>query len=137
MRQFILIILFAFLSSFAQAQYATLKEVSGVSVSTKWTKEKWYKPKSNKLLAVKLDNSTDSDVEVSFELVIYQNGVNKEMVEVERKVIKAHSNLVGKWNGVSFVPQKISQEDIASGNYEIVIEEMQVEPLMQLETTAP
>ncbi|MEZ4799853.1 MAG: hypothetical protein R2809_08785 [Flavobacteriales bacterium] len=123
MRHLFLFILFVVLSTSIQAQYSTLKEESGVSVSTKWTKEKWYKPKSNKLLAVKLDNTTDTDVVVSFELVIYQNGVNKEMVEVEKKVIKAHSNLVGKWNGISFVPQKISQEDIAAGNYEIVIEE--------------
>lgn len=128
---FSLILMFTTLGVFSQ--YSPVKEQDGVTISTKWTKEKWYQPKSKKLLAVKVDNKTNSDVAVSFELVIYQNGLNKEMVEVEKKVIKANSNIVGKWNGISFVPQKISQDDIANGNYEIVIEEMEVMPLSQLE----
>lgn len=127
MKNFVVILFFFLAYSQANCQYEVLKDSNGVVVSTKWVSEKWYKKNSPKVLAIKVENNNQTAVTYSFDLEIFQNGLHVESSSVEKKTLKAGAKTMGRFNGISFIPTKLTASDIATKNYQIELMELEVE----------
>jgi hypothetical protein len=67
---------------------------------------------------------------------VFQNGVTVESSETKTYTIAEKTTLKGRLNGISFVMEKISADDIKSKNYEIELELENIKPIDRLESTS-
>jgi len=102
-RIFLAIVMFHFLPSF-QAQYELKKEVNGLQVFTKWSHEKWWSKKSDKVLLVKVANTNEVAVSYDLGIEFYKDLQMVEESKAENYCLGAHKSILPRWKGIVFKP---------------------------------
>ncbi len=123
---FLLIILGSSMSSFSQ--YSAFKEIDSLEFSTKWVREKWYKKNSPLVLAIKVTNKSSQDCTYTLGIEFFQQGVLIESSPELSYEIRRKSTRRGKLNGIIFKPEKLSSQDIRSGNFTLELSGLDVAP---------
>ncbi len=111
------------------AQYTPQDTLSGVEVSYKWAAEKWYKPKSGRVLLIKSVNRNEHAVSYSFEISISRDGKTLETSPSEEFCLKAKTTGKGRLNGIVVRPVSLSASDIEKKNFDLEIEMSDVEKI--------
>jgi hypothetical protein len=120
----------------AFSQYEKVKEQEGLEFSVRWVKQKWYKKNSPQMLTLQVKNSNEFPMMYDLQIEVFQNGVTVESSETKTYTIAEKTTLKGRLNGISFVMEKISADDIKSKNYELELELENVKPIDLLESTS-
>jgi hypothetical protein len=120
----------------AFSQYEKVKEQEGLEFSVRWVKQKWYKKNSPQMLTLQVKNLNEFPMKYDLQVEVFQKGVTVESSESKTYTIAAKTTLKGRLNGISFIMEKISADDIKSKNYELELELENVEPIGELESTS-
>jgi hypothetical protein len=120
----------------AFSQYEKVKEQEGLEFSVRWVKQKWYKKNSPQMLTLQVKNLNEFPLKYDLQVEVFQKGVTVESSETKTYTIAGKTTLKGRLNGISFVMEKISADDIKSKNYELELELENVEPIGQLDSTS-
>lgn len=131
----LLTMLFVF-NAIAFSQYEKVKEQDGLEFSVRWVKQKWYKRNSPQMLTLQIKNLNNYPMKYDLQVEVFQKGVTVESSEPKTYTIAASTTLKGRLNGISFVMEKISAEDIKTKNYELELEIENVEQVDVLESTS-
>ncbi len=137
MKKIMMVLSLLFLiNAVAFSQYEKVKEQGGLEFSVRWVKQKWYKKNSPQMLTLQIKNLNEFPMKYDLQVEVFQKGVTVESSETKTYTIAGKTTLKGRLNGISFVMEKISAEDIKSKNYELELELENVEPVMELESTS-
>ena len=88
------------------------------------------------MLTLQIKNLNNYPMKYDLQVEVFQKGVTVESSEPKTYTIAASTTLKGRLNGISFVMEKISAEDIKTKNYELELEIENVEPVDVLESTS-
>lgn len=113
MRTAIILILLAPLVASAQRGFVDKGERDGVAMAYRWN-HPVGKPSE---LILKLKNTTEEDKRVSLVIDLYYQGLTVEVMEADT-CIKGGQTLNGKLNGIYFVPERVTTDQIRSGDAE-------------------
>lgn len=125
---FLCLLVLAFAPYRLAAQYVAADTLDGVEISYKWASEKWYKPKSDRVLLIQVRNTTSGPVQFAFTVGISRAGKMLESSPSETHTIAARKTRKGRMNGVIFKPASLTREDIERGDFELEIELDRVQP---------
>lgn len=123
MRVLLLLLLVPPLQVAAQKDFIQKGEREGVEMAYRWN-HPVGKPSE---LILKLKNTTQEDRHVSLVIDLYYQGLTVEVLEADT-CIKAGRTLNGKLNGIYFIPQRLSSEQIKSGDAEAELTRSEVTP---------
>lgn len=123
MRVLLLLLLVPPLQVAAQKGFIQKGEREGVEMAYRWN-HPVGKPSE---LILKLKNTTQEDRHVSLVIDLYYQGLTVEVLEADT-CIKAGRTLNGKLNGIYFIPQRLSSEQIKSGDAEAELTRSEVTP---------
>ncbi|HNR54099.1 MAG TPA: hypothetical protein PKJ19_02955 [Flavobacteriales bacterium] len=123
MRVLLLLLLVPPLQVAAQKGFIHKGEREGVEMAYRWN-HPVGKPSE---LILKLKNTTQEDRHVSLVIDLYYQGLTVEVLEADT-CIKAGRTLNGKLNGIYFIPQRLSSEQIKSGDAEAELTRSEVTP---------
>ncbi len=123
MRVLLLLLLVPPLQVAAQKGFIQKGEREGVEMAYRWN-HPVGKPSE---LILKMKNTTQEDRHVSLVIDLYYQGLTVEVLEADT-CIKAGRTLNGKLNGIYFIPQRLSSEQIKSGDAEAELTRSEVTP---------
>lgn len=97
----------------AQSKFIHKGERNGVEMAYRWN-HPMGKPSE---LLLKLKNTSEEDKHVDLVIDLYYQGLTVESFAADT-CIKSGATLNGKLNGIYFVPQRVTSEQIRSGDAE-------------------
>jgi len=113
MRNLIAIALLLPLSALAQGKYIHKGERDGVEMAYRWNHPAG-KPSE---LLLRLKNTTQEDRHIELAIDLYYQGRTVEVLGSDT-CIRAGQTMTGKLNGVYFIPEQLTTEQIKSGDAE-------------------
>lgn len=113
MRYLVAITLLLPLAGLAQGKYIHKGERDGVEMAYRWN-HPTGKPSE---LLLRLKNTTQEDRRIALAIDLYYQGRTVEVLESDT-CIRAGQSMTGKLNGVYFVPEQLTTEQIKSGDAE-------------------
>jgi hypothetical protein len=118
-----------FLCGAAQAQkgYTQYQKVNGLEISTKWGKAKDADGVKKDALLLKVENTEDKAVTLDFDINFYYEGMLRESGRIEGECIPGLKSRVGKLNGIYFVPENFTSEQLENSNFNFTLDEIEVE----------
>jgi hypothetical protein len=102
------------LSACATTQYIEKGTHDGVEVAYRWN----HPPGKPSELLLRLKNTAATDKRVSLALDLYYQGRTVETFEADT-CMRAGQLMMGKLNGIYFVPQRITTEQIKDGSAKV------------------
>lgn len=130
MKKYTIIIVLTIGMSFqmmAQWGYDEYIRKDGLKISTKWSKAKNEAGEKKPALFFAMENLNDYDVEYSFEILLYYEGLLKENGAIEAECLQAQKSQVGKLNGIYFIPEKFTEQQLKNSDFNFEIESVMVE----------
>jgi hypothetical protein len=112
------------LAACSSPQYLHKAVHDGVEISYYW---KHQKEKPSELI-LRMTNVSEEDKRVSLVIDLYSQGKTVETLQADT-CIKVGQSLNGKLNGVYFVPEKVTTQQINNGEVQIEMTRTFVEPL--------
>lgn len=118
------LLLFALLAASigAHAQYVKKGRVNGVDLAYRW-RHPAGKPSE---LLIRMENTAGGDRRVSLQVDLSYQGLTVELLSADT-CIKAGAVLNGRVNGTYFRPQRLTTEQIRSGDVEVDLTNTSVE----------
>lgn len=113
-------------AGFSQFGYTLYQKVDGLKISTKWGKARDADGVKKPALLIATENTNDYAVEYSFELLFYAEGILRETGKIENECLDGLTSRTGKLNGVYFIPQKFTPEQLKSSDSNFEIESITV-----------
>ncbi len=111
----------------ARAQfYDEFKTEEGVEFSYRWTRSNFFDRSSPLELRLKVKNTNDYPVEVSFQVDFYMGPVVKESSHTTKLCIRRKLAKTGRLNGVYYRSSVLSNEEIESDEFEWMLEELEI-----------
>ncbi len=111
----------------AQAQrYQEFKTEDGVEFSYRWSRSSFFDRSSPLELRLKVQNTNDYPVEVSFQVDFYMGPVVKESSQTTELCIRPKLAKTGRLNGVYYRSSVLSNEEIESDDFEWLIEDLEI-----------
>lgn len=111
----------------ARAQfYDEFKTEDGVEFSYRWTRSNFFDRSSPLELRLKVKNTNDYPVEVSFQVDFYMGPVVKESSNTTKLCIRPKLAKTGRLNGVYYRSSVLSNEEIESDDFEWILEELEI-----------
>lgn len=77
------------------------------------------------------ENTNNYPVSYSFDILLYYEGVLRENGRIEDVCLDGLKSSVGKLNGIFFIPQKFTAEQLKNSDFNFVIEDIVVEKIDQ------
>lgn len=105
------LILFA---SCASTQYVSKGTQDGVEIAYRWS----HPAGKRSELWLRLKNTTEQDKRIDLGIDLYYQGRTVEMFEADT-CLRAGQLLNGKLNGIFFVPERVTTEQIKDGSAEV------------------
>ena len=115
------------IQSQAQKGYDAYQKVDGMNISTKWGKAKDAEGVKRDALLFKLENSSDQAAVLSLSINFYYEGILRETGRIEGVCLNALKSSVGKLNGVYFIPEGFTPEQIKNSDFGFTLENIEVE----------
>lgn len=94
----------ALVTSQVSSQYTLYKEVDGVQFYTKWGHEKWWSRKSDKVLLVKVVNTTDTPMTYSLGVEFFKDLKMVEQSQPGTYCVKAGGKVMPRSKGLMVKP---------------------------------
>ncbi|HPF90045.1 MAG: hypothetical protein H6590_00990 [Flavobacteriales bacterium] len=123
MKTILLLLLMLPVRAAAQKGFIHKGERDGVEMAYRWN----HPVGRSSELILRLKNRTQEDRQVSLVIDLYYQGLTVEVLEADT-CIKAGQTLNGKLNGIYFVPQRLTTEQIRSGDAEAELTRTEVRP---------
>lgn len=125
MKRLLLPLVALVLTACATKQYVYKGVHDGVEVSYRWA----HPPGKPSELLLKLVNTANEDKQVDLVLDLYYQGRTVETFEADT-CIRVGQTLNGKVNGIYFIPQRLSTEQIKSGDGTVEMTRTTIGPLV-------
>jgi hypothetical protein len=116
------ILFFVFIATQGLAQYTAADTLDNVVISWKWAAEKWYKPKSDRVLLVMVSNHNTHSVDYQFTLGISRDGKMLESTPSQTYCLAAGKTIKGRLNGIVLKPTAVNRKDISEKNFDMEME---------------
>lgn len=118
-------------SGYSQIGYTPYQKVDGLNVSTKWGTARDEDRTKKPALMLAFENTNNYPVRYSFDILLYYEGVLRENGRIEDVCLDGLKSSVGKLNGIFFIPQKFTAEQLKNSDFNFVIEDIVVEKIDQ------
>jgi len=125
----ILITLFTFgsIHGFSQFGYDLYQIQEGLEISTKWGKAKDENGEKKPALLLKIENTNEEAVNFAFDINVYYEGVLRENGRIEGQCLEGLKSSVGKLNGLYFIPESFTSQQVGSSDFGFTLESIEVE----------
>lgn len=107
-------------------KYEIYSTTDSVDVATKWATAKDENGEKKPALLLSLDNYNKHAVDVSFEILLYYEGILRERGEITGQCIEGRKKLIGKLNGLYFIPQQFTADQLTQPDFLMEIDEIEV-----------
>jgi len=134
----IIALTFSGIDSYGQFGYTPYQEVDGLKLSTKWGKARDSEGVKKPALLLAFENTNTYPVAYSFDILLYYEGMLRENGHMEDLCLDGLKSSVGKLNGIFFIPEKFTEEQLKNSDFNFVIEKLvveQVEACTEIEET--
>jgi hypothetical protein len=121
------IALLTILTSCSAQRYVQYQKVEGLEISTKWGTAKNAEGEKKDALLLKVENTADQAVALSMDINLYYEGVLRESGRIEGECIPGLKSRVGKLNGIYFIPENFTSEQLQNSNFNFSLDEIEVE----------
>ncbi|MFT6998033.1 MAG: hypothetical protein ACJAQ4_001792 [Cryomorphaceae bacterium] len=111
----------------AQRSYTQYQKVNGLEISTKWGQAKDADGVKKDALLLKVENTADQAVTLAMDINLYYEGMLRESGRIEGECIPGLKSRVGKLNGIYFVPENFTSEQLTNSNFNFTLDEIEVE----------
>lgn len=111
----------------AQNKYVVYSTTDSVDVATKWSTAKDENGVKMPALLLSLDNYNEHAVNVNFEILLYYEGILRERGEITGQCIEGRKKLIGKLNGLYFIPKEFTADQLEQPDFLMEIDEIEVE----------
>ena len=122
------------LSISAQKGYTEYQKVNGLEISTKWGMAKDANGVKKDALLLKVENTTKEAVTLAFDVNLYYEGILRESGRIEGECIPGLKSRVGKLNGIYFVPENFTTEQLKNSHFNFTLDQIEVEKIESCET---
>ncbi len=126
-----LITITAGINGCSQIGYTAYQKVEGLDVSTKWGKARDADGTKKPALLLAFENTNNYPVSYSFDILLYYEGLLRESGRIEDVCLDGLKSSVGKLNGIYFIPEKFTEEQLKNSDFNFVLEEIQVVKIAQ------
>jgi hypothetical protein len=113
-------------SAHAQLGYEPYVTESGLKISTKWGKAKDADGTKKTALMIGIVNDNPYAVTYAYTINLYYEGVLRETGRMEELCILGQKSNIGKINGVYFIPQKFTEEQLKNSDFNFTIDSIDV-----------
>lgn len=111
----------------AQKGYSQYQKVNGLEISTKWGQAKDADGVKKDALLLKVENTEDKAVTLAMDMNLYYEGMLRESGRIEGECIPGLKSRVGKLNGIYFVPENFTSEQLTNSSFNFTLDEIEVE----------
>ncbi len=128
MKKSILVLAFALglTGAVAQGGYDEYITKDLVTFTTKWGKAKDENGEKKPALMIGVKNDNNHPVIISFEMLFYFEEILRERGGIEGRCIPANKTIYGKFNGIYFIPQEFTPEQLERSDFRFEIDEISV-----------
>ena len=123
----------ATIQCFAQKSYTQYSVTDSVRVSTKWSTAKDADGVKKPALLIGIDNQNTHAITASMELLFYYEGILRESGQIDPTCVKPGNRVYGKLNGIYFVPEAFTPEQLKNASFSLQIESIAIEEIEQCE----
>lgn len=114
-------------AGYSQFGYTDYQKVDDLQISTKWAKARDADGKKKPALLLGLENTTEHAIAFSFEILFYYEGILRETGQIDEQCLDGLTSKVGRLNGVYFIPQNFTPEQLKNSDFMFKIESIEVE----------
>lgn len=111
----------------AQKGYSQYQKVNGLEISTKWGQAKDADGVKKDALLLKVENTEDKAVTLAMDMNLYYEGMLRESGRIEGVCIPGLKSRVGKLNGIYFVPENFTSDQLTNSSFNFTLDEIEVE----------
>jgi hypothetical protein len=111
----------------AQKGYSQYQKVNGLEISTKWGQAKDADGVKKDALLLKVENTEDKAVTLAMDMNLYYEGMLRESGRIEGECIPGLKSRVGKLNGIYFVPENFTSDQLTNSSFNFTLDEIEVE----------
>lgn len=111
----------------AQRSYTQYQKVDGLEISTKWGKARNAEGLRKDALLLKVENTANQPVTLAMDINLYYEGMLKESGRIEGECIPGLKSRVGKLNGIYFVPESFTSEQLTNSSFSFSLDKIEVE----------
>jgi hypothetical protein len=120
------LLLLAATGTFAQRGYTPYVTKDGVRIGTKWGTARDADGVRKPALLIGVENTNKETVRYSYQINFFYEGMLRETGNPEEVCLPGRSSRVGKINGVYFIPQKFTAEQLKSTDFNFTLEDVEV-----------
>jgi len=117
----------------AQKNYLLYQKVNGLEISTKWGMAKDEAGVKKDALLLKVENTTKSALSLAFDINLYYEGILRESGRIEGECIPGLKSRVGKLNGIYFIPENFTSEQLRRGQFNFTLDGIEAEKIESCE----
>lgn len=114
---------------YAQFGYTQYQVVNGLKVSTKWGKARDESGTKKPALLLAFENTNNYPISYSFDIVLYYEGLLRENGQMEDLCLDALKSNVGKLNGIYFIPENFTEDQLKNSDFNFEIDNIQVDKI--------
>ena len=125
------ILLLSGIEAYAQFGYTQYQIVDGLKVSTKWGKARDESGSRKPALLLAFENTNSFPITYSFDILLYYEGVLRENGTMEDLCLDALKSNTGKLNGIYFIPENFTEDQLKNSDFNFEIDNLVVEQVSQ------
>ncbi len=126
-----ILIIAAFVSTsaacFGQKGYTQYIKQDGLRMATKWAKAKDADGAVKPALLIAIENTNKEPVAFSYTINLYYEGMLRETASMSEECIVGLKSRIGKLNGIYFIPQKFTPEQLKSSDFNFTMDGIEIE----------
>ncbi|MCH2215622.1 MAG: hypothetical protein MK086_10655 [Flavobacteriales bacterium] len=121
---FILVLIFPDIN--AQKGYNEYQKVNGLEISTKWGLARDASGIRKDAILLKVQNTIKEALILSLDINLYYEGILRESGRIEDECIPGLKSRVGKLNGIYFMPENFTSEQLKNSHFSFSLDEIEV-----------
>ncbi len=110
-----------------QRRYVDHSTVEGVEIQYRWTNSRWLNSSSPLELRLKIKNTNDYPIEISYVIDFYMGPLLEESSDLTTLCINPRLAKTGRLNGVYYRSSRLSNEQLESDEFEWEIRDLEIE----------
>ena len=123
------ILVFTGTQGYAQFGYTQYQSVDGLKISTKWGKARDESGTKRPALLMAFENTNNFPVAYSFDILLYYEGILRENGRMEDLCLDALKSNIGKLNGIYFIPENFTEDQLKNADFNFEIDNLEVEKI--------
>jgi len=117
---------FTYVNASAQFGYEPYIAENGLKISTKWGKAKDADGERKTALLIGVENTNKYAVDYAYTINLYYEGMLRETGRMEDMCIVGLKSNIGKLNGIYFIPQKFTEQQLKNSDFNFTLEDIEV-----------